>query len=286
MNVSIENELVKARSLLRENGAVNPGLEVNRLLEVSAGRSLERIFSSPEILANENVKKKFFTLLKRRVSGEPLDYVCGKSSFYSKEFCVDRGVFIPRSDTEVLVDAVLSEAEKYDLYDLIVLDMCCGTGCVGLSLAHFHNFKKIYLADKTPDSISCAKKNQNLHGLEKKTEIFESDLFSSVPSVAFKYIVSNPPYVSAKEFAHLDKSIKNYEPIEALLSSNEGLWHLAKIASEGRRFLPKDGGIFLEIGACQGLAAKKILFNLGYSEVELLPDLNKIDRVVKAKWKN
>ena len=218
--------------------------------------------------------------------GEPLDYVCERSFFYSKEFAISKGVFIPRSDTEVLVRAVLVEIDKEFFSKPVVLDMCSGSGCVGLTLAAESECKMVYLADKSAVAVSCAVKNQKALGLERKTKMVQSDLFDSLPEIKFEYIVSNPPYVSKAEFELLDKSVKDFEPSEALLSPEGGFSHIKKIAKDARSFLRPGGKVFFEVGASQGKKVCEILVSLGYDEVELLPDLNKIDRVVVAKWKN
>ena len=286
MNLSMDSVLSEAKKTLKSCGIERPGLEVNILLEHCVGCSLEKILAASKKILDNDTKKKFFELLERRVLGEPLDYVCERSFFYSKEFAISKGVFIPRSDTEVLVRAVLVEINNEFFSKPVILDMCSGSGCVGLTLAAESECKMVYLADKSAVAVSCAVKNQKALGLERKTKMVQSDLFGSLPEIKFEYIVSNPPYVSKAEFELLDKSVKDFEPREALLSPEGGFSHIKKIAKDARSFLRPGGKVFFEVGASQGKKVCEILVSLGYDEVELLPDLNKIDRVVVAKWKN
>ncbi len=287
MDVSINRVLRLGQQKLKRNGNDNYVTEANILFGYSANKTLENIFTHPEDRVSRRTRGKFMQLVERRVGGEPISYICERSCFYSNEYIIKKGVFIPRPETEVLVGVVISEVKKNRSGKLICLDMCTGSGCVGLTIAKevAVNIKKVFLVDNSLKALQCCRDNQKAMGLEKKTRLLRSNLFQSTPRIKFDYICANPPYIDRGEGKSLDVSIRQYEPKGALFSGLRGLSHIKKISSDSTNFLKKNGKIFLEVGYAQAEETKSLLEVLGYKNVESFRDLNKIDRVVVGTWK-
>ena len=286
MDVSINRVLKLGQQKLKKNGSDDYVTEANILFGYSANKTLENIFSRLEDRVPRRTRERFLQLVERRVCGEPISYICERSCFYSNEYIIKKGVFVPRPETEILAEVVISEVKKNHSNNLICLDMCTGSGCVGLAIAkETAGTKKIFLVDKSIKALRCCRENQEAMGLGKKTKLIHSNLFQSVPRTKFDYIFANPPYIDRSEEGSLDVSIRDYEPKGALFSGARGLFHIKKISSDSRSFLKKNGKIFLEVGHTQAEETKSLLEVLGYKSVESFRDLNKIDRVVAGTWK-
>ena len=286
MDVSINQVLKLGQQKLKKNGNDDYITEANILFGYSANKTLENIFSRLEDRVPRRTRERFMQLVERRVCGEPISYICERSCFYSNEYIIKKGVFVPRPETEILAEVVISEVKKNHSNNLICLDMCTGSGCVGLTIAkEAAGTKKIFLVDKSIKALRCCRENQEAMGLGKKTKLIHSNLFQSVPRTKFDYIFANPPYIDRSEEGSLDVSIRDYEPKGALFSGARGLFHIKQISSDSRSFLKKNGKIFLEVGHTQAEETKSLLEVLGYKSVESFRDLNKIDRVVAGTWK-
>lgn len=286
MDVSINRVLKLGQQKLKKNGNDDYVTEANILFGYSANKTLENIFSRLEDRVPRRTRERFLQLVERRVCGEPISYICERSCFYSNEYIIKKGVFVPRPETEILAEVVISEVKKNHSNNLICLDMCTGSGCVGLTIAkETAGTKKIFLVDKSIKALRCCRENQEAMGLGKKTKLIHSNLFQSVPRTKFDYIFANPPYIDRSEEGSLDVSIRDYEPKGALFSGARGFFHIKKISSDSRSFLKKNGKIFLEVGHTQAEETKSLLEVLGYKSVESFRDLNKIDRVVAGTWK-
>ncbi len=189
-------------------------------------------------------------LIERRLSGEPLQYVLGEWEFYGLPFYVDRRVLIPRPDTEVLAETALKllRGERRD-----VLDLCCGSGCIGIALAKYGG-ANVTAADLSADALSITERNAKRNGVIVKT--VQSDLFDGIAGT-FDLIVSNPPYLSASEMDERDKSLC-FEPALALYGGADGLDFYRRIAKAYRRFLNPGGTLLLEIGYTQADAVSAL----------------------------
>ena len=182
-------------------------------------------------------------LIERRIGGEPLQYVLGEWEFFGLPFYVDRTVLIPRPDTERLVEAALPLITK-DRND--VLDLCCGSGCIGVALA-VRGGARVTAADVSADALSMTERNAKRNGVSVKT--VKSDLFDAVEGT-FDLIVSNPPYLSSDEMDARDESLR-FEPALALFGGKDGLDFYRRIAAEYKRYLRPGGTLLLEIGMTQ-----------------------------------
>ena len=284
MNHSIGSVLMKGAGILKKSKIVNFKQEANELLESMLNRSPEEIFLSKEKSLSNKLQEAFFKRIGRRQLGEPLQYITKVAHFYSRKFTIKKGALIPRQETEILVEKVLKLVDTKK--NMTCLDMCTGSGCIGITLGlENKQFKKIFLVDSSKRALQCCKKNVAIFGLEKIAVLILSDLFSMVPKIKFDVICANPPYIKEDDFNSLDRTIREYEPKPALISKKNGFFHIEKIAIEARSFLKRDGFLVFEVGINQAQEVKKILIKIGYSNLVIYNDLNKIERVVMAKWK-
>lgn len=214
--------------------------------------------------------------LEKRSTHYPMQYIIGEQPFMGYTFFVNENVLIPRQDTEVLVE----EAAKHLSSGMEALDLCCGSGCIGLSLCMLTG-AAVTLADISEGAIAVSR--ENMRRLELSAKIVCSDLFEAIEK-KYDMIVSNPPYIRSDVIPTLMEEVREYEPILALDGREDGLYFYRRIADEARKFLNEDGYLLFEIGYDQGDDLRQILVDAGYSEIQVLKDLAGLDRVVKARY--
>ncbi|MBR0507844.1 MAG: peptide chain release factor N(5)-glutamine methyltransferase [Clostridia bacterium] len=253
----------KIAALLAPVAGEDARLEASFLLRASG-------FRSPYQNVTEADAKLLEPLIERRLSGEPLQYVLGEWEFYGLSFYVDKSVLIPRPDTEILVETAIGLLSE-DRRD--VLDLCCGSGCIGIALAACAS-ARVTAADISADALALAERNARRNGVALTT--VQSDLFDAVEG-AFDLIVSNPPYLSGKEMDARDASLR-YEPALALYGGEDGLDFYRRIAADYRRYLKPGGALLLEIGMTQRDAVEA-LFEHG----ECICDYGGRPRVIVVK---
>lgn len=213
--------------------------------------------------------------VNRLTEGEPVQYIINKCEFMSLMFHVEKGVLIPRADTEILVEAVIDRLDKNK--KLSVADLCCGSGCVGISIAYYKKNVNLFFYDFSETAIDLTRKNAKSLLDDRKFLITKMDLLSDFPTESFDCVVSNPPYIETSQIGILDKKVKCFEPREALDGGGDGLNFYRRIASEAR--LNNGGFIAFEIGFNQGDSVAEILSKSGYSDIEVLKDMENRDRV-------
>ncbi|MCL2235939.1 MAG: peptide chain release factor N(5)-glutamine methyltransferase [Defluviitaleaceae bacterium] len=220
----------------------------------------------------------FKDAVSRRVLGEPLQYILGRWEFMGLKFEVTSDVLIPREDTEILVNAVLS-GEKTGAKGL---EIGLGSGCVSVSLTH-HGGLQMTGVDICPKALEVARNNMwDNCGINAQKTFIISDLFNGLTPQKFDFIVSNPPYIPTKDIDGLDISVKEYEPTKALDGGADGLGFYDRIIKEAPHWLVEGGRIYFEIGYDQGEEVKNILQEVGFSNVTIIKDLSDHDRVVTA----
>ena len=206
--------------------------------------------------------------LQRRLSGEPLQYLLGSWGFMGLEFAVSPGVLIPRQDTETLVEYALQLHKKRRFRT--VLDLCCGSGCIGISLAKLGGMD-VTLTDIEPCCVELTRKNAVRNGVSVQTCC--GDLFAPVTGT-FDLIVSNPPYLTKSDMDTLQKEVR-FEPTLALYGGTDGLAFYRRIAERYRDYLNPGGVLLLEVGAEQGETVKKLI-----EATDAVKDINGIVRVI------
>ncbi|MDD6920317.1 MAG: peptide chain release factor N(5)-glutamine methyltransferase [Eubacteriales bacterium] len=231
--------------------------------------------------ANDKEIEGFFQLIQERATRKPLQHILGKVEFMGLPIIVRENVLIPRMDTEVVVEEAINIMPK----KASVLDLCCGSGIIGISIAKLtpaeKKLKKVTSCDKSKDAIALTVENAKLNDV--KLEIKESDLFSAIKK-KFDLIISNPPYVRRGEIPTLDIEVREFDPIDALDGGEDGLDFYRKIVDEAVSYLKKDGWLVFEVGYDQGKDVAEIFKADGrYANVEISKDLADDDRVVKAQ---
>jgi release factor glutamine methyltransferase len=228
-------------------------------------------------------------LVKRASDDEPIAYLTGRAHFFNLEFDVTRDVLIPRPDTETLVENVLQLARITEgLESPRVLDLCTGSGCIAAAIAHHLKRATVYATDKSAAAADVARRNIERLGLEDRVHVEVGDLFEPVArlvdSQPFDLIVANPPYIVSDQIAQLDRSVRDYEPIEALDGGIDGLAIHRRILAEAPQRLMPGGRIFLEIAFDQGAAAMEaIRAHDDFEETMVLRDHGGKDRVLAAR---
>ena len=231
---------------------------------------LERPLEVPELAAYRG-------LIARRASGEPTSYLTGTREFYGRTFAVDPRVLVPRPETELLVEAVL-QAVPRDA-EARILDLCTGSGCVGITLALERPRARVLATDLSSAAADVARANATALGAADRFEVRIGDLFSPAEGEApFDVVVANPPYVPHGELPTLPAEVRR-EPVQALDGGPEGLDVVRRIASGAPRWLAPGGLLAVEIGDGQGPAVRSLLEGAGYGSVRIERDLARHDRL-------
>ena len=220
--------------------------------------------------------KKIYNGLERLKSGEPVQYIIGKCEFMSLPFQVGKGVLIPRADTEILVETLLKRLDTQK--PLYIADVCCGSGCIGISLAHYLKNVEVLLADISDTALEITQRNAEKNGIGGRYEICKIDVLKEFPCGEFDCIVSNPPYIRTDVIDKLDKNVRDFEPRLALDGGTDGLRFYRKIAANAKL---KSGGILaFETGYDQGKEVANILEDSGFRNIEVITDIEDRERVV------
>ncbi|MEW5737445.1 MAG: peptide chain release factor N(5)-glutamine methyltransferase [Myxococcota bacterium] len=231
---------------------------------------LERPLSKDELAA-------YRALIQRRLAGEPTQYLVGAKEFYGRRFSVDPRVLIPRSETELLVEAVLRALPKDA--PTRVLDLCTGSGCIAVSIAAERPQASVWATDLMAGALEVARGNAARHQVDARVSFFEGDLFAAIPKGAkFDVIVSNPPYVKRGDLPGLQREVQQ-EPVTALDGGVDGLEVVRGIIDGALPRLKPGGLLALEIGDEQGAATRELLVRAGYHDVRIEKDLARNDRL-------
>lgn len=188
--------------------------------------------------------------LQRRLTGEPLAYIQGSVEFYGCLIKVAPTTLIPRQETEILVDKIVQQLAKETLVDKTLLDLCCGSGCIGIALKKRLPALQVVLADISPAALAMARENAVANQVH--VQLVQGDLLAPFQAHQFDYFVCNPPYISEAEYATLDKEVKDFEPKLALVSGKTGVEFYEQLATELPRILKRGGRGWFEIGYTQG----------------------------------
>ena len=228
----------------------------------------------------------FNNWLARRLEMEPIQYITGETEFWSMPFYVGPGVLIPRQDTETIVTEVKNHF-KDNNHNYNFIDMCCGSGCIGISLLTLFPKAKLTFSDKYSEPIKYTEKNLKRHMLLDRAHIITSDMFNNIPEgTKYDAIIANPPYIPEEELRSVSMQITLFEPMEALSAGSSGLVFYELFASQAVKFLTPNGALFLEIGYNQCEDVTRIFRENGWQEVTAVKDLGNNHRVVIAKKPN
>lgn len=276
--MSIRELLEIGISMLKKNNVENPIQHARILLAHIIGKSKEYLVAHDNELIDKTAENEYKEAVYKLIEGTPIQYITNNQQFMKLDFFVNENVLIPRADTEILVEEVIDIAEKEN--KLKILDLCTGSGAIGISLDKYIENAEIICSDISTKAMEVANENKNKNN--SKVEIIQSNMFENIKN-KFDIIVSNPPYIREDIIKTLEKNVL-CEPYLALSGGSDGLKFYKIIAENGYKFLNKNGYIFLEIGYDQ----KESVINIfkkyeQYREIYSKKDLNNLDRVVVIK---
>ena len=284
--VEEEEATLEVRLLLQESFSLNTAGYLLRKQELLCKADREKV-EAADIEQTEILGKlhSFFENFEKRRRRMPLAQILGRQSFYGLDFFVNEDVLIPRADTECLVDLVLEDyadlAKQAGSSSLNILDLCTGSGCIGISVAKHLPYQELLLVDLSEKALAVAKKNAEKH-LGENVTLLQSDLLTEVQGKNFSLLLSNPPYIVSRVIPGLEREVSEYEPKMALDGGEDGLLFYRRIAKEAKAVLLPGARLYLEIGYDQGESVKDIFQKEGYQEVEVFPDLAGNPRVVRG----
>ena len=309
--VEEEEAALEVRLLLQESFSLNTASYLLRKQESLCKADREKVeaagIEQMEILGKLH---SFFENFEKRRRRIPLAQILGRQSFYGLDFFVNEDVLIPRADTECLVDLVLEDyadlakqagktySEKRNSEhvsnkhednveneanssSLNILDLCTGSGCIGISVAKHLPYQELLLVDLSEKALAVAKKNAEKH-LGENVTLLQSDLLTGVQGKKFSLLLSNPPYIVSRVIPGLEREVSEYEPKMALDGGEDGLVFYRRIAKEAKAVLLPGARLYLEIGYDQGESVKDIFQKEGYEAVEVFPDLSGNPRVLRG----
>ena len=271
------------RHRLRKAGIEAAQLEARELVCRACGKSREEFLRDSRLYAPRPVELQLDEMIQRRLRGEPVAYIIGEWDFYGLTLEVNRTVLIPRPDTERIAERAIELAKSSGEHGR-VLDLCCGSGCIGLAVAANTENCRVVLADLSEDAVMMSRKNVRRHELHSRVTCIRLDAREDPPELVwdFNLIVCNPPYIRTGELAELDSSVRDYEPIMALDGGQDGLDYYRVIAKKWKKALRRTGSILFEVGYDQADDVAGILSGCGYHNITRIPDYNGILRGVEA----
>lgn len=273
----------RRRFLTKEDPQTAGWLARNLLCHVT-GKSQETVISQSDVYANEKMCSEMEMSVLRILAGEPLPYVLGEWEFYGMTLQVDKNVLIPRDDTCAVTTLAVNQAMFLNESPRI-LDLCTGSGCIGLAIAKKIKDAKVTLADISREALAVAKKNITGQKLSGRVACMQVDALAEPSAFLGKFdlIVSNPPYITTQEMEELPESVKDFEPHLALHGGRDGLDFYRAIAANFRKALKPGGYLCFEFGMGQGDAVCAILEENGYTILERSRDYNDRERAVIAR---
>lgn len=257
-----------------------PALEAKVLLLYAASLDEKDFYSHPGAQLPGTIERKFLGLIKKRLAGHPLDHLTGRKEFWSLPFKVGPGVFGPRPETELVVEKTIELAAGRKLS---ILDVGTGSGNIAIALFRELPLARISAVDISARALKMARKNAAVHSAGG-IRFMRSDLFSAFgkPRPLFDVILSNPPYVSRRDWTELVKEVRDHEPRRALVGGEKGTEFIGKLIRQAHGFLRSGGRLVVEIGAGQQDSVRS-LFGDGWDEIDFARDLAGIPRVVVAR---
>ena len=282
MAITYNNLYLDLRQRFHKAGMADPTLEARELVCCAAGKSREELSRDGRLYVPAAVEQQVERLAQRHLAGEPVAYLIGEWEFYGLPLDISESVLIPRPDTEVLVEQALSRLQGVS--EPRILDLCAGSGCVGLALAKHLSGSRVVLGELDEGALRICRQNIRRNDLTGRVVSLQMNALEKPPAHLgeFDAIVSNPPYIPDGDIAGLDVSVRDYEPHLALRGGEDGLDFYRAICAQWRTALRADGRLLFEVGIGQADNVLRIMRSCGFGDVEITPDLNGIPRVVSG----
>lgn len=282
MAITYNNLYLDLRQRFHKAGMADPTLEARELVCCAAGKSREELSRDGRLYVPAAVEQQVERLAQRHLAGEPVAYLIGEWEFYGLPLDISESVLIPRPDTEVLVEQALSRLQN--VAEPRILDLCAGSGCVGLALAKHLPGSRVVLGELDEGALRICRQNIRRNDLTGRVVSLQMNALEKPPAHLgeFDAIVSNPPYIPNGDIAGLDVSVRDYEPHLALRGGEDGLDFYRAICAQWRTALRADGRLLFEVGIGQADDVLRIMRGCGFGDVEITTDLNGIPRVVSG----
>jgi len=276
-----------SRRKLRSAGIMSSDLEARLILSFASGKTREELLTASRLyVTDQSIRREVDEMIGRRLRGEPVAYIVGEWEFYGLPIIVNESVLIPRIDTEVLAEVAIKLIKKRG-WQTRVLDLCAGSGCLGLAIAANIPNCRIVLADISEQALAVCRSNMLRTNLSRQATAIEVDVLEAPPTLlgAFDAIVCNPPYIPTRELAELDASVRDHEPVTALDGGPDGLYVIRAITTSWPALLKPGGNMALECGRGQAEAVRGLFEDGGLTDIRTYEDTLGIERVVVGTLK-
>lgn len=273
---SLGDVLQIATQFLQQKKIVSARRLTEDLLAFVLKKSRLDLYLQFDLPLEEQELEQFRSLIKRLSLQEPIEYILGKVDFYDCVFSVNRSVLIPRLETELLLDHICKQIAKKEPKPKVAWDICTGSGCLGIGLKKKFSCIDVTLSDLCPAALELALVNARLNQVEVKALL--GDLLEPFQGEKADLIICNPPYVSVSEYETLDFSVKGFEPKQALVTEENGLFFYRSLSEKLPHFLHKGARVYLEIGATQGQLVKDFFKDACWTRASIGKDLAGHDR--------
>ncbi len=280
MAITYNNLYMDLRQELRAAGIEAATLEARELVCYAAGKTRQELMRDARLYVPQEVEQQVRALTARHLAGEPVAYLIGEWEFYGLPLDISEHVLIPRPDTEVLVDKAIEFLRP--MGECRVLDLCAGSGCVGLAVASQVNDARVVLGELSEGALRICRQNIRRNGLSGRVVPLPMDVMAGPPAHLgeFDCIVSNPPYIPRADIEGLDVSVKDYEPHMALDGGEDGLDFYRTICRDWRDVMRPGTGLFFEVGIGQADDVLRIMRAHGFGDIQVAEDGGGIPRVV------
>ena len=280
MAITYNNLYMDIRRELHRAGIQAATLEARELVCFAAGKTREQFVRDGRLYVPQDVEEQARALMRRHLAGEPLAYLIGEWEFYGLPLDISEQVLIPRSDTEVLAGEAIRWLQTQQ--DARVLDLCAGSGCVGLAVASQVHACRVVLGEKSEAALRICRQNIRRSGLLGRVTPMPADALEPPTRQLgeFDCIVCNPPYIPTQDIETLDVSVRDYEPHMALDGGEDGLDFYRAISENWREALHPGARLYFEVGIGQADSVLRIMRRQGFGELEIVPDTAGIPRVV------
>ena len=280
MAITYNNLYMDVRQIFRASNIEASTLEARELVCYAAGKTREELSRDARLYVPQAVEEKVRELVARHLEGEPVAYLIGEWEFYGLPLDISESVLIPRTDTEVLAAQAIEGVRELDRPR--VLDLCAGSGCVGLAIASQVPGCRVVLGEISEGALRICRQNIRRSGLTERVVTCQVDATAKPLANLgeFDAIVCNPPYIPSGDIARLDASVRDYEPRLALDGGVDGLDFYRAICDKWRQALSTGGRLYFEVGIGQADEVLRLMRSRGFGDIQVIPDTNGIPRVV------
>ena len=280
MAITYNNLYLDIRQQLHKAGLPAATLEARELVCCAAGKSREELSRDSRLYVPDTVERQTRALVERHLAGEPVAYLIGEWEFYGLPLDISERVLIPRPDTEMLVEQAVAYCDI--LPECRILDLCAGSGCIGLAMASQLPRSRVVLGEYSDAALKICRQNIRRNSLSGRVVPMQVDARNKPERALgeFDCIISNPPYIPRADIAGLDVSVKDYEPHLALDGGEDGLDFYRAISEKWKEALRPGGRLYFEVGIGQADSVLRIMRSQGFGDIQVVKDYHDIPRVV------